>query len=182
MPMPSTDRQTHLRGLALLVQGMCLAGALVLAAIPLSLALSDQAVHTLGLASHLGVAEAIAPGPARLRAALAGAVPAAAGLYVLAQLWRLFSRYREGDVLGAATVRVFARFARAVVGLALLQIAGRALMSVALSWDNPPGQRVLTISVDWNDYVLLLLGAALVAMARVMTQAARVEEENRGFV
>jgi hypothetical protein len=58
----------------------------------------------------------------------------------------------------------------------------RALMSVALTWDNAPGERVLRVSVDWNDFVLLLLGAALVAIARVMARASRVDEENRAFV
>jgi hypothetical protein len=55
-------------------------------------------------------------------------------------------------------------------------------MSVALSWDNPPGQRLLRVTVEWKDYVLLLLGAALVAVARVMVRAAAAEEENRSFV
>lgn len=177
-----SDNSLRLRSLAWLVQGMCVAGALVLASIPLSLAFAEDAAHALGLASHLGVFEAVPSGATRVRAALVSMLPAAAGLYVLLQLWRLFARYRQGDVFGAATAGIFARFAWGVVGLAVMQIVGRALMSVALSWDNPPGQRMLSLSIDWKDYVLLLLGAALVATARVMTQASRLNEENRGFV
>jgi hypothetical protein len=153
----------RLRGLAWLVHAMCLVGALVLLSIPLTLAASEHAVHA-------------------VRVVLVSLLPVGAGLYVLAQLWRLFARYRSGDVLGAGTANVFGRFARSVVALALSQIVARALMSVALTWDNAPGERVLRVSVDWNDFVLLLLGAALVAIARVMARASRVDEENRAFV
>jgi cell division protein FtsX len=69
-----------------------------------------------------------------------------------------------------------------VVGLALAQVLGRALMSVALTLDNAPGQRVLSLSFGSDDFVLLLLGAVLVAVARVMVVAARAAEENRAFV
>ncbi len=172
----------RLRGLAWLVHAMCAVGALVLLSIPVSLAVSEHAVHACGLAAHLGLAEAPPAGAARLRVVLVSLLPVAAGLYVLAQLWRLFTRYRRGDVLGAGTARVFGRFAHSVIALALAQIVARALMSVALTWDNAPGERALRIGVDWNDFVMLLLGAALVAIARVMARASRVDEENRGFV
>jgi hypothetical protein len=172
----------RLRGLAWLVHAMCLVGALVLLSIPLTLAASEHAVHAYGLAAHLGLTEAPPAGMVRVRVVLVSLLPVGAGLYVLAQLWRLFARYRSGDVLGAGTANVFGRFARSVVALALSQIVARALMSVALTWDNAPGERVLRVSVDWNDFVLLLLGAALVAIARVMARASRVDEENRAFV
>jgi hypothetical protein len=153
---------------SLLVQVMCILGALLLLPIPIWLALSPASLDPMGMAWHLGVHEALP---------FVGA-----GLFVLAQLWRLFARYRRGDMLSAGTARVFAAFAWGVVALALMHIVGFALMSVALSWDNPPGQRLLRVTVEWKDYVLLLLGAALVAVARVMVRAAAAEEENRSFV
>jgi hypothetical protein len=167
---------------SLLVQVMCILGALLLLPIPIWLALSPASLDPMGMAWHLGVHEALPEGAVRLRAALVSLPFVGAGLFVLAQLWRLFARYRRGDMLSAGTARVFAAFAWGVVALALMHIVGFALMSVALSWDNPPGQRLLRVTVEWKDYVLLLLGAALVAVARVMVRAAAAEEENRSFV
>jgi hypothetical protein len=168
--------------LALLVQAMCVVGALGLLSIPLWLAFPPHSIDPLGLAAHLGVQGILPEGAVRTRAVLASLVSVSVGLFVLVQLWRLFARYRRGDVLSAGTARVFGAFAWGVVALALMHIVGHALMSVALSWDNPPGQRLLRITVEWKDYVLLLLGAALVAIARVMVRAAAAEEENRSFV
>jgi hypothetical protein len=165
-----------------LVQVMCVVGALALLSIPLSLAFSDHAIDSLGLASYLGVRGEVLAGPARIRVVLVSVLSVSVGLFVLAQVWRLFARYRRGDVLGAGTARVFAAFAWGVVAMAAMHVIGSALMSVALSWDNPPGQRELRIGIEWKDYLLLLLGVVLVAVARVMVRAAAIEEENRSFV
>ena len=70
----------------------------------------------------------------------------------------------------------------AMVVLAVVQPLSQALMSVAISWDNPPGQRVLNIAISSNDYALVLGALVFVAIARVMTEAARAAEENEGFV
>jgi Protein of unknown function (DUF2975) len=165
-----------------LVQAMCVLGALGLLSIPLSLAFSGTAMDSLGLAAWLGVQADGLAAAARARAALVSVLSVSVGLFVLAQVWRLFARYRRGDVLSAGTARVFAAFAWGVVAMALMHIVGSALMSVALSWDNPPGQRELRVGIEWKDYLLLLLGAVLVAVARVMVRAAALEEENRTFV
>ncbi|MCY1549680.1 hypothetical protein D9M68_858610 [compost metagenome] len=74
------------------------------------------------------------------------------------------------------------RFAWAVLLLALLLPIARGLMSVALSIGNPPGQRVLAITIAWFDCLHVLLGAVLVAIARVMVEARRLADDNAGFV
>ncbi len=165
-----------------LVRGLCLVGVVMLLSVPVSVLVAPDGVHPLGLATQLGLHGAVPTVAARWRAAAVSLLPMAAGLFALWQLWRLFSLYQRGDVLSAGSVAVLGRFAWGVVGLALAQVLGRALMSVALTLDNAPGQRVLSLSFGSDDFVLLLLGAVLVAVARVMVVAARAAEENRAFV
>lgn len=165
-----------------LVQLLCAFGALLLISVPIALAFTESGLDPLGLAFFLGVPDPLPFGPVRWRALAVSLLYVGCGLYVLAQLWRLFARYRRGDALSAGTARVFRAFAWGVVALAMVQIGSAALMSVAVSWDNAPGQRYLRVTIEWKDYLLLLLGAVLVAVARVMVRAADVEAENRSFV
>lgn len=101
---------------------------------------------------------------------------------VLWQLWRLFDHYRHGDVFGAQAMTHARRLGWSTVGLAVAQPLLGALMSVAISWGNPPGKRMLQLSLSSNDYALLLLALVLVVLGRVMTEAARVADENSGFI
>jgi hypothetical protein len=65
---------------------------------------------------------------------------------------------------------------------ALLAPLLRAGLGVALTLGNPPGQRLLVLNLSWNDYVAILCGAVLLAVAQVMSEAVRLAEENDSFV
>ena len=56
------------------------------------------------------------------------------------------------------------------------------ILALALTLGNPPGRRMLVLGVGWPDYQALLLGGALLAMAAVMAEAARLKAENDAFV
>lgn len=118
----------------------------------------------------------------RIRMAVVTLLPVGLGLALMWQLWSLFGEYLRGNVFGARALACFRRFATLLFVLSLAQPAAVALMSIAVSWDNPPGQRQLVVSVSSNDYALVLGALVCMAIARVMTEAARVAEENEGFV
>ena len=52
----------------------------------------------------------------------------------------------------------------------------------ASAWPVRRGRREISVWVSSDDYVLLLLGLVLLAMSSVMIEAARVAEDNAGFV
>ena len=68
---------------------------------------------------------------------------------------------------------------RWVRGLALL---GVLTLGLALTWGNPPGQRMLVINLGWHDYLGLLSAAVLLAVATVMGEASRLADENDSFI
>ena len=47
---------------------------------------------------------------------------------------------------------------------------------------NPPGERVLTISLEGADLGQVLAGGLMVVIGWAMREAAVVAEENRGFI
>lgn len=177
----------RLRGLARSVRVLAVLAAVVFAALPLLILAAPEWLMNLGLQPAVGEAawwllrgEATATGRWRLVAASLPLV--AVGLALMWQLWSLFGEYLRGAVFSPRALACLRRFASLMVVLAVLEPVSRALNTVVLSWDRPPGQRVLQVTLTSNDYALLLGALVFVALARVMTEAARVAEENEGFV
>lgn len=185
-PVPSPALAMRLRGLAWWVRGLALLGALALLALPpwilLAAAGPDDPVPGLygGGLMHLLQGEMT---PA-VRARLAGVtvLPVAVALAALWQLWALFGAYRRGDVFGPRPLGHMRRFGWSMAALALIEPLSRSLASVAVSLDNPPGQRQLVVTLGSHDYALLMCALVFVAVARVMAEAGRLAAENEGFV
>jgi hypothetical protein len=107
-----------------------------------------------------------------------------AGLFVLAmlRLGRLFRAFGEGRVLveenAAGLLRV--GWLLACFGAATPII--RTLQSVALTFDNPQGQRHLAITLDPGIFAALAAAGALIAFGHVLREAIRLADENQSFV
>jgi len=134
-----------------------------------------------GLDQKLGVPREPSAAAAR-RCAWVSLIPAVIWLAMLWNLWRLGSHYRRGEVFSGSAMLALRRFAEGMLALALLTPFVRAAMSAALTWDNPPGQRVIQFSLGSTDYLMVVLAIVLLLVARVMTAAAAMAEENRGIV
>jgi hypothetical protein len=177
----------RLSTLSRVVRGLALLAFPVLLSVPVLLLLNPQMLFPMGLGQTAGMNLAhLAQGEltlaTRLRMAGSSLPVIAVGLALLWQLWALFGEYLRGAVFSARALQCLNRFAWLLLGLALAQPLSQALMSVAVSWDNPPGQRVLMVHLSSNDYALALGALVFIAIARVMTEAARMAEENEGFV
>ena len=72
--------------------------------------------------------------------------------------------------------------ARGLLGLALLGPLQRTLIGPALTWGNPPGQRMRVVNLGWHDYLGLRTAAVLLAVATVMGEASRLAAENDSFI
>lgn len=104
------------------------------------------------------------------------------GLWALLCLWRLFGAYAQGRFFDGEACRQLRRFAWALLGMALLVPLQRGLIAMALTLGNPPGQRMLVLGFSWHDYLGVLIGLVLLAVAIVQAEAARLADENAGFV
>lgn len=174
---PSLERN------AKIVRSIVGLGAAALCLQPLLLLVSDETglvfFAATGLLGLPGFPEDLGT---RWRTAVVSLVPVGGALYALWQLWRLFGEYGQGRVFGQAAQRLLVRFSWAVLVLALVLPFLRGVMSVAFSLANPPGQRYVQLSFEWFDYLQILLGLVLVSIASVMAEAARLADDNAGFV
>ena len=109
-------------------------------------------------------------------------VPTGIVLLALARLWQLFGEYAVGRVFSHRALASLRGFARCVLASAFASPIYGAVLSVIVTFDRQPGTRQLNLSFSSTDYTMLLIGAVLLAIASVMAEAARVAEDNAGFV
>ena len=109
-------------------------------------------------------------------------LPAGIALLGLYRLWQLFGEYALGRVFSHRALVSLRGFARCLLATAFTSPIYGAVLSVIVTFDRKPGTRLLNLQFSSNDYTMLLIGAVLLAVASVMAEAARVAEDNAGFV
>ncbi|MGV6848762.1 MAG: DUF2975 domain-containing protein [Marinibacterium sp.] len=109
-------------------------------------------------------------------------LPAAALLWALVTIWRLFGRYRQGVIFGVECSRYIRRTGQALLMFAVLRLIAYPAQVVLLTAGNAPGERSLAVSISHADLGLVLGGGLLLVIGWVMGQAAQLAEDNAGFV
>lgn len=123
------------------------------------------------------------PGPHRSLLAFAlGAISLAPMLFCLAQIRALFALYSAGQILTEPCAKRIGRTGAGLASLALIQTALVPVQSVILTADDPSGRPSLIIAISSETMWLLLCGLLLAVIGRIMAEAARLAEENAGFV
>ncbi len=183
---PQRSLAQRLRTLALAVQVLCIVGAI--AAVSMALAPLWNAEHLLTSDYSCGGNSLLSKlsGPPTFetlqRMVLVNVPVLVVQCTLLWQLWGLFAEFRAGRLFSNKALQCWQRWGWGVAALAVLQPLERAAMWVAVTLQNPPGQRILSVSLGTDDYPLILLALVFVALARVMREAARAAQENEGFV
>lgn len=169
--------------LSLALQWLCRAALVALPVLVLSfavLAVRDPALIARQLSP---ITLTGAPSPAMLSLViLLLMLPQAVPLYVLWQLEILFGLYRRGETLTRAPALRIRRIGLGVAALAPLSVLIRPVAGLLLTLANPPGERQLSVGLSSSDIGLVLAGGLLVVIGWIMGEAARIAEENRGFV
>jgi len=172
-----------LHRLTTLVRALVLLGVAVLGVVPLLFWLSPDWVRAAAPEmANLGDHPITLDGRALALGALSSLPVLGAALWMMGRLWQLFGEYRHGRVFSATALVALRGFARALLLGALLAPVQRTALGLALTWGNPPGQRMVVVSLQWSDYMGMLVGAVLLAITTVMAEAARQAHENAGFV
>jgi hypothetical protein len=109
-------------------------------------------------------------------------VPVGVILLGLQRLWALFGEYAFGRVFSQRALVSLRGFARCVLATGIVSPLYGGVLSIIVTFDRAPGTRQLNLALSSNDYAMILIGAVLLAISSVMAEAARVAEDNAGFV
>jgi hypothetical protein len=113
---------------------------------------------------------------------LAGLTQVTFYAYALWLVARLFRSFASGVVFVQGNADTLRAIGWTLILAALLAPVTRALQSAALTLDNPAGQRVVAVQLDFGTFAALLGGGAVLGFAAVMREAVRLADENRQFV
>lgn len=173
----------RVRRIAAWMRALALGGGVTLLAATLVMWSSPDWIATT-VAHELGLGKApvtVAPS-VQLAGALVALMPVGVGLFALLQVWHLFGDYARGAIFTAGATTRLRRLAWSIIGVALAQVLARTGLGLVLTMNNPPGQKVLVVGLSSNDYILVLFGLLLLAIAWVMVEATRLARENEEFV
>jgi hypothetical protein len=94
----------------------------------------------------------------------------------------LFKRLADGLVFEAETGVLLRRFGTSLVIFSVLSPFVSTLMTRLVTMGNGPGDRLFKFGIESDDIVLIIVGTLVLTIGSVMTEAARLAEDNRQIV
>ncbi len=145
--------------------------------------LSPSLVETLVMPRlGLGAAPVALDGWTRAAGFAVCMLPMAVLGYQLHQAYALFDAYRLGNVFTSAAPVRLRRIGISMVALAVLRPITATLLGIVLTAANPPGQRVISIGLNIDDYMIAAFGGLILVIGHVMVEATRLADEHRQIV
>lgn len=114
----------------------------------------------------------------RILAFLASMLPCGILMYALRQLINLFRHYENQEIFTLST----ATYCQKLGYVFFYWVAGSfiysGLISVILSFNNPPGERVLSLTLNGIDLLSILCGFVVLIISWVMKEAHKIADEH----
>ncbi|HBG20665.1 MAG TPA: hypothetical protein DDY32_15710 [Desulfobulbaceae bacterium] len=110
--------------------------------------------------------------------ALGGSLPATVIMVLaLIKLKRLFFLYEQGIFFQAENVLLFRLLARLAFWSVLADVFNKTVLEIALTINNPPGQRVLAIGFSSDHLKLLIVAVIIMLIGMVIEEGRKIHEE-----
>ena len=118
----------------------------------------------------------------RLAGTLVDAVITGIGIAALLALARFGEHFSAGKGLSANAARLQLVLGRRLLWLAGAQLIYTPVVTLAVTLFNPPGHRLLAITITGNEVILLVAALVIFLFSRIMEEAARIAEENAQII
>ncbi|MBN1532347.1 MAG: DUF2975 domain-containing protein, partial [Spirochaetes bacterium] len=106
-------------------------------------------------------------------------VTALIAAYGFRTLVRLFGLYGEGKIFLAENVRLYRRLGLVIILSMIAGVIANSLTTIALTIDNPPGHRMLSLSLSSSQVMTLIIGLLVLLIARIMDAGRELQEEQQ---
>lgn len=104
-------------------------------------------------------------------------VPVAFAALAFVRLSRVFAKFERGAFFKQETVDGLRATAWAGVWATITKLFVTPLLYVAMTFDNPPGERMLAVSVSSNDLIFLMFAVTFLVLAWVMSEGRRIADD-----
>jgi len=95
---------------------------------------------------------------------------------------RLFKLYEQGNFFSKKHTDLFHKIAYLIIGNIIAQPIRSALLSLALTFNNPPGERFISVSVDFSHLVWLITALLIILISWIMDEGRKLQEDAQGTI
>jgi hypothetical protein len=115
----------------------------------------------------------------RLYGFLITLIPLAVTEVILYFLIKLFKLYENKIIFSLDNVNTIRKIGITMLIGQLLNPIHEMLLSLTLTWHNPPGHRIISISIDGTDIGILLAALLTILISWIMAEGCKLREEQR---
>ena len=119
------------------------------------------------------------PGSTKLLGFLISLIPVTVSEIILFLLIRLFRHYEKNEIFNLKSVNYIKKIGRTLLVGCMLAPIHEVLLSAALTWHNPVGQRVAVISMSSSSVVIILTSLMIILISWIMSEACQLKDEQQ---
>ncbi len=106
-------------------------------------------------------------------------LPLSALMYGVFYTRKLFASFKEGVVFSLEQVVLFKKISKALVLWIVFSIVYEGIKSIIFSFDNPVGERVVSLGVSSSQMGILFISIVVLVIAWIMDEGRIINEENK---
>ena len=95
---------------------------------------------------------------------------------------QVFKRFQQMEFFSPKTLANVIAFGTWLIAFAVFDLISDPLGTYILTFDLPPGERQVDITLDGGEIFFLILGALMLLFGWILREAALIADENRQFV
>jgi len=107
----------------------------------------------------------------------ASLIPVSVAIYGMINLQKLFKLYEKAIVFSEQNVKCFRHLGYALIYWVFANLVFTLLISIILTVNNSPGERMIVAQFGIPDIGTLIIGAVIILVSWVMAEAAKLEDE-----
>jgi len=112
-----------------------------------------------------------------LLAFLASLIPVSVAIYGMVNLQKLFKLYEKAIVFSEQNVKCFRHLGYALIYWVFANLIFTLLISIVLTFNNAPGERMMVAQFGVSEIGTLIIGAVIILVSWVMNEAEKLEDE-----
>lgn len=113
---------------------------------------------------------------------MADMIPTVALAYVLFNLAKLFSAFERKHIFEVNNVKIIRSIGYGLIINQILSPISEALVTLIVSWKNPPGHGVIKMTLGPANFGIIILAIITLVIAWIFLEAVKLRKENQQFV
>ena len=110
---------------------------------------------------------------------LIGTIPVIVIEFILYFLIRLFKLYEQAEIFSIQNVTYIKKIGSTLLISQIVILICNGLLSVVLTWNNPPGSRALTLTILGTNISMIFTAFIIILIAWIMAEGCQLREEQQ---